>query len=215
MAADHDRAEHVDEDKPLIIIVQGSPRSDGNSALLAIEAFNACEAAEFEAVIVSSAALMNEAARCNGCLHCVATGQCVHDDEVGLFIDMLDEASGLIWITPIYFASVPACLKELIDRMQVFWARRQRDEAVVFDQRRPAIALVVGSGEDPFGTDAVTIPLKSVSQMAEFALAEPTILLGLEDTDALLQEENVDRLKEARASILAFVADVKAWDDAE
>ena len=215
MDATPQTTEDVLREKPLVVVVQGSPRSDGNCAALAIEAFETCETAGLEVVIVSACALMSEAMPCDGCMQCVATGQCVHDDEMSLFVDMLDEASGLVWLTPVYFSSLPAGLKALIDRMQIFWARRQRDTNVVFHARRPAAALVVGSGNDPFGTQAVTLPLMSVSNIAEFTLEEPTVLSGLEDGDALLRAESAPKLEIARQTIQAFAEAVIAWDHAE
>jgi len=200
-------------EKPLVVIVQGSPRDDGNCARLAIDAFDACEAAQCEVVIVSARALMSESTPCNGCMGCVSTGDCVHDDGVKLFIDMLDAASGLLWITPVYFSTLPGQLKELVDRLQVFWARRQRDEALTFGERRPAASLIVGSGYDPFGTQAVTIPLTSVSNIAEFTLAEPTVLSGLDEVDALMQDENADKLACAACAVTSFLEAVRRWHE--
>lgn len=197
--------------KPLVVVVQGSPRSDGNCARLAITAFETLEAAGCEVVIVSASDLMAEATACNGCMICEATGDCTHQDGVGLFIDMLDEASGLLWITPVYFASLPGPLKELVDRLQVFWARRQRGEALVFSARRPAASLIVGSGFDPFGTEAVTIPLTSVSNIAEFTLSEPTVLSGLDEVDALMQQDNSEKLACAAEALAAFAEAVGRW----
>jgi len=198
----------------LVLVVQGSPRSDGNCAALALEAFNACEVADLETIIVSAFDLMSGTEPCNGCLTCVATGKCAHEDGVATLVDMLNEASGLLWITPVYFSSVPACLKGLIDRLQIFWAQRQRGTALIFPQRRPASALIVGSGQDPFGTQAVTLPLTSVSNIAEFTLSEPTVLSGLDDVDALLREENAHKLDKARATIQIFIKNVREWDTA-
>jgi multimeric flavodoxin WrbA len=199
------------EQKPLVVIVQGSPRSYGNCARLAVEAFDILDKAGFEALIVSASTLMEEATPCNGCMTCLATGDCVHDDGVELFIDMLDEACGLMWITPVYFSTLPGQLKELIDRLQVFWARRQRGEALTFEQRRPAASLIVGSGFDPFGTEAVSIPLTSVSNIAEFTLGRPTVLTGLDEVDALMEEANAEKLSCAKDAITAFADEVGSW----
>jgi len=198
-------------EKPLVVIVQGSPRPDGNCARLAVEALTMLESADIEAVIVSAGALMEESTPCNGCMLCLESGDCIHDDGVELFIDMLDASSGLLWITPVYFSTLPGQLKELVDRLQVFWARRQRGEALTFGQRRPALSLIVGSGFDPFGTEAVSIPLKSVSNIAEFTLAEPTVLSGLDEIDALMQDANADKLACAKKALQAFSSAVHDW----
>jgi len=202
-------------EQPLVIIVQGSPRTDGNSAVLALDAFEACEAAGFEALIVSSFVLMQEYAHsCNGCMNCLATGDCVFDDGITQFCEMLDAASGLLWITPVYFGSVPGELKALIDRFQVFWSRRKRGEELYFKSRRPASALIVGSGEDPFGTEAVSIPLASASNIAEFTLIDSTVILGIDEADAMTHPDNVDKRNVARDAIDRFIEAVHDWDGA-
>jgi multimeric flavodoxin WrbA len=124
---------------------------------------------------------------------------------------MLESAAGLLWITPVYFATVPSQLKAVIDRFQVFWARRNRGDMVSFDTRRPAAALVVGSGSDPFGTEAVMSPLTSASNIAEFNLFKKTVLLGLDEFDAIIQEENADKREVAHTTIKTFVDEVLKW----
>ena len=200
-------------DKPLVVIVQGSPRMDGNCAALALDAFNACDARGCDAVIVSASMLMTSGGHpCNGCENCVSTGSCVYEDEVTLLYQMLDSASGLLWITPIYFASVPGQLKAMIDRFQFFWARRSRGETLKFETRRPAAALIVGSGNDPFGTEAVEIPLTSASNIAEFNLSKPTVLMELDEPDAILREENAGMREIAHETIRTFVDAVLKWE---
>jgi len=192
--------------------VQGSPRDEGNCAALATDAFNACDARGCNAIIVSAEGLMSGNAHpCTGCNSCVSTGECIHLDEVTFLYRMLESAAGLLWITPVYFASVPSQLKAVIDRFQVFWARRNRGEMVRFETRRPAAALIVGSGNDPFGAEAVTIPLTSASNIAEFDLALKTVLIGIDDPGAIIQEENADKRKTAHTTIKKFVDAVFQW----
>jgi multimeric flavodoxin WrbA len=55
-------------------------------------------------------------APCDGCSGCVETGECViHDDVQGIFEKMLS-ADGIIWATPVYFWSMTAQTKLLMDR---------------------------------------------------------------------------------------------------
>jgi len=54
---------------------------------------------------------------CNACDVCYAKGLCIHEDDFeGLYRKMLD-SDGLILASPVYFRSVTAQLKTLIDRM--------------------------------------------------------------------------------------------------
>jgi len=70
-------------------------------------------------------------------------------------------ADGVILASPVYFATVPATLKILYDRMQPYWVR-----AHVLRQprapRRPGAVLLVRSGGDPYGFEAAEATTRSV-----------------------------------------------------
>lgn len=57
---------------------------------------------------------------CMGCLRCVA-GPCVQNDDFGKFIKLIKDRQAIIIISPVFFTSIPAQLKALIDRCQVYW----------------------------------------------------------------------------------------------
>jgi len=63
----------------------------------------------------------------------------------------LDSADAIVIASPVYFATVPATLKILYDRMQPYWVR-----AHVLRQprapRRPGAVLLVRSGGDRTGS---------------------------------------------------------------
>jgi multimeric flavodoxin WrbA len=202
----------IEYDRPLVVIVMGSPRPEGNCAALALDAYNRCGEAGCEPVIVSSAMLMQEYAKpCNGCMNCLATGQCILGDGVDEFYEMIDQSSGLMWVTPTYFASVPGQLKSLIDRFQFFWSRKQRGDVLTFEERRPATAIIVGTGDDPFGTDAVLAPLTSASNIAQFTLVNPAILMGIDKPGAILSQEHAGKRLDAIVAIDAFIDGVLKW----
>jgi multimeric flavodoxin WrbA len=91
--------------------------------------------------------------------------------------EALDSSEALLWVTPLFFASIPAQLKAVIDRFQVYYGRRLlRGKPAA--PRRPAAAVIIGGGGDPFGAGAAIITLRSASQMAEFSLSEPLVITG-------------------------------------
>lgn len=165
------------------VIVVGSPRPDGRSASLADELFNACieECPEDGVSIVSVASL--EVSPCRGCDACreatvapeklpesddnlaimplvaqsdAVLHRCViHDDmtDVRKHIDAADE---LIVVSPVYFASVPAQLKCLMDRLQPYYWSNVRKQG-----RRPMVLHVVGEGGDPHGFEPLIGTVRS------------------------------------------------------
>ncbi len=61
---------------------------------------------------------------CSHCDYCQKTGQCNIKDDMQPIYDKLQKADCLILASPIYFMAHCAQAKLLIDRCQVFWARK-------------------------------------------------------------------------------------------
>jgi len=165
-----------------IVIINGSPRRKGNSALLAealkqdignllsdridVQTFFLAQQDYFDSTPVTpdsdpgslhfkkSFAKALKVAPCKGCQACSKTGECIiKSDDMNKLINALDTADALIWISPLYFGTVTAQLKAVIDRMQVFWARNataDNPSGIAADRSRPAIALYVAAHNDPF-----------------------------------------------------------------
>ena len=91
-----------------------SPRINGNTMILLSEALNGAkqEGAEVELYSVADKTIKP----CDGCRACSKTGKChIKDDMQGLY-DKLLESDGIIFGTPIYFYSMTAQAKTVIDR---------------------------------------------------------------------------------------------------
>lgn len=109
--------------RPLdLLILQGSPRPDGNCAILAEWAVKAAhEAGKTVAVIYPHDLDIHP---CIGCYQCYNTGTCVFDDDMNDIIAAVRGASLIIVCSPVYSNTVPAGLKLVIDRMQAYHAER-------------------------------------------------------------------------------------------
>jgi multimeric flavodoxin WrbA len=108
--------------QPLIVAVAGSPRRNGNTQML-LEA--AARGAEEEGAVVEMVR-PNEMkfVACQHCGGCSATGFCVIKDDMQPVYDLIQRMDGMLLASPIYFASVTAQVKALIDRAQALWARK-------------------------------------------------------------------------------------------
>ena len=104
------------------LIVQGSPRADGNCSILADwvaeEAGNLGKRARV--VYLDDLSLHP----CIGCYQCYNTGSCTFDDDMADLIGSLRSASLLVICTPVYTNTVPGGLKIFIDRCQAYHAER-------------------------------------------------------------------------------------------
>ncbi|MFC1966345.1 flavodoxin family protein [Chloroflexota bacterium] len=100
-----------------------SPRRGGNTEVLVEEALaNARElGADVELVILAG----KNITPCDGCESCVKTGKCRIEDDMQEIYSKLLETDGVIFGTPVYFWSVTAQAKAIIDRTYVLLQGRK------------------------------------------------------------------------------------------
>jgi multimeric flavodoxin WrbA len=91
-----------------------SPRSGGNTEILTRKAL---ESAKTEGAEVEMWSIIGKDVKpCDHCGSCVKTGQCHIKDDVQALYPKLIEADGIILGSPVYFWSVTAQTKLVIDR---------------------------------------------------------------------------------------------------
>ncbi len=102
-----------------ILILSGSPRKGGNSDLLCDEfARGASEAGhEVEKIRVAE----RKIGYCLGCYACRDTGVCAIKDDMAEIIQKIIDTDVLVLASPVYFYSIDAQLKALIDRTVARW----------------------------------------------------------------------------------------------
>ena len=149
------------------VIVVGSPRTNGRSAALAEELFEACieECPDDQISLIPLSSLT--VLPCEGCNFCMKSeGHACHlEDDMVDIREVLDDADELTIVSPVYFASAPATLKAFLDRLQpYFWTDARRGEL------RPATLHVIGEGHDPFGFEPLVVTVKSAAFTAGFKL---------------------------------------------
>ena len=100
----------------------GSPRKGGNTDTLLEKALDAARASRVQ---VKKIVLNDLNIRpCQECSGCREKGICVIKDDMTVVYKALEEADSVLVASPIFFASVSAQTKTMIDRMQCFWVRK-------------------------------------------------------------------------------------------
>ena len=98
-----------------VLLINGSPRKNGNTALALEEMRKVFEAEGVEAEIVH---VGNQPIRgCVGCGGCAKKGRCVFDDAVNAVAEKFEAADGLVVGSPVYFAGPNATVQALMDRL--------------------------------------------------------------------------------------------------
>lgn len=97
-----------------VLILSGSPRKRGNSDALCYEFLLGAKKAgnEVEKIFISN----KKIGYCTGCYTCSQTGRCVQKDDMTEILEKMIEADVIVMATPVYFYSIDAQLKTLIDR---------------------------------------------------------------------------------------------------
>ena len=98
-----------------VLILNGSPREDGNTSVAVNELVKTFEeeGVETEVVRIGSQAIRG----CVACGGCAQTGKCVFDDAVNDIAPKFESADGLIVASPVYYASANATLIACLDRL--------------------------------------------------------------------------------------------------
>lgn len=103
-----------------VLILSGSPRKGGNSDLLC-DAF-ARGATEAGNTVEKIRVAEKKVAPCSGCYYCTESGGvCVHRDDMAEILQKMIDADVLVLASPVYFYSVCAQLKAVIDRTVARW----------------------------------------------------------------------------------------------
>ena len=98
-----------------ILILNGSPKKDGNTAIALheMEKVFAEEGIETEIVQVGSKPIRG----CIACGQCFEKGRCVFDDLVNQTAEKFKECDGLVVGSPVYYASANATLVAFLTRL--------------------------------------------------------------------------------------------------
>lgn len=115
-----------------VLIINGSPRAGGNTAIAVREMETVFRE---NGVEVTTVQIGGKAIRgCIACGKCAETGRCVFDDAVNELAPLFEQADGLVVASPVYYASANATLIACLDRL--FHSTR-------FDKRMKVGASVV------------------------------------------------------------------------
>lgn len=98
-----------------VLIINGSPRVNGNTSIAVNEMVKIFEKEGVEAEVVQIGT--KDVRGCIACNSCGEKGKCVFDDVVNEIASKFEEADGLVLASPVYYASANATLIACLDRL--------------------------------------------------------------------------------------------------
>ena len=98
-----------------VLMLNGSPRANGNTALALqeMEKIFRAEGVDVETVQVGHLDVRG----CIACGYCYKNDKCVFDDVVNTLADKFRNCDGLVVASPVYYASANATLTAVLDRL--------------------------------------------------------------------------------------------------
>lgn len=136
----------------------GSPRPDGNTDILLQEALTPIRAAGHEIVLFKLNYLNIKP--CQDCGGCTKTGACVIQDGMAEIYEAIRTADRFIVASPIFFFSLSAQTKAMIDRCQAFWCEKyllRKDIPAGPRGRKGLLLVAAGMKKDDAVTCADTV----------------------------------------------------------
>ena len=103
-----------------VLILSGSPRKGGNSDLLCDEFMRGAKEAGNNVTKINVAS--KKIAPCHACYFCREHGgECAYKDDMAEILQAMIDADVLVLASPVYFYSIDAQLKAVIDRTVARW----------------------------------------------------------------------------------------------
>jgi multimeric flavodoxin WrbA len=130
-----------------LVVLQGSPRANGNCSILAGWAVEAAHELGRTARVIYPYDM--DIRSCIGCYQCYNTGSCIFDDDMSEIIGAIRNTSLLVVCSPVYTNTVPAGLKLIIDRCQAYHAERVLSGGIT-GQRGLIFSVAGRSGTENF-----------------------------------------------------------------
>ncbi|NHM15293.1 flavodoxin family protein [Eggerthellaceae bacterium zg-887] len=163
-----------------ILVVNGSPRKNGNTARM-VKAFAEASEAKGNTVVEFNAALSNIGG-CHACETCYKSGKpCTYDDDFNTVAPDFLEADAIVFAAPTYWYSFPGQIKNAIDKCYSFAIGQKPIGG-------KDVALIACCEEkDPAVMDGLSLPFDRIAALLKWNIVGKVLVPGV------LREGDVDK----------------------
>lgn len=144
-----------------VLGISTSPRIKGNSDLLLRRALAGAESAGASTEYLHLPDY--KVSPCIECNACYKTGTCMVQDDYQQILKKILNADRIIFATPIFFMTVCAQAKMLIDRCQCLWAHKYilKKGPITPERDRRAMVIAVGGSRSKKQFESIRLTMKS------------------------------------------------------
>ena len=187
-----------------IIGINGSPRIGGNADVLLDKALEGARSigAETEKIILNTLKI----APCQECENLKDDGSCIIEDDMqGLYRKIL-EADAVIVASPVFFGSITAQTKIMIDRFQCLWrAKFILKRNTVKKERVGAFISVEASNREDFFVNARSV-VKNFFAVIDANYREEILCRGVDEKGKVLKRPDcLEKVFELGVKVASFV----------
>lgn len=158
-----------------ITVITGSPRKDGNTSAMVDSFIKAAEGKGHEVMRFDAA--MMKIGGCHACMTCYKTGKaCSFGDDFNIIAPHILDADAVVYAMPVYWYSIPAQVKGVIDRMFSFVIGGK-------DIGGKKCGVITCCEEtDPTVMDGVTMPLRRTFDLLKWNFVGEVCVPGVLET---------------------------------
>lgn len=182
-----------------LVAIYGSPRRRGNTSRLLQESVQGAKEAGAE---VQEFVLRDlKISPCLELYHCKKNGECSIKDDFQMVREAILQSQGLILASPIFFYSVTAQTKILMDRFQSLWVKKYLIQKTGFGQWTPTrqgLFISAGATQGKKLFDGTLLTVKYFFDPLDMGLWKSLLYRGLDGPDDVL--DHPEYLQEARAA---------------
>lgn len=170
-----------------VVAFHGSPRVEGNTDLLLKETLKAVQEAGHEVQFFKLNEM--EITPCQDCGGCDETGECIIEDDMGEIYEAIRGGDRFILASPIFFFSLSAQAKIMIDRCQAFWCEKYllKRPLPSGPHGRKGLLLLVGGMKKEIGAQCAETSARAFFRTISVPEHETLSFLGVDEKGAILK----------------------------
>ena len=191
----------------MIVIINGSPRKKKNCVDIIKHIEDKFKENNIDYVVHNIYNM--DIDYCTACGFCEKTGYCKIKDEMTPMYEQFDKSNGTIVVSPVYFDSIPAKLKTVVDRTQAFFASKYilKKPSIDRSKKRVGMYIAVG-GSKPYesqfmgGQIIMDFFFKSINSKLKYKYY-------INSSDEVTYKENEEHVKNINELINSYINDIK------
>lgn len=169
-----------------IAVITGSPRKNGNSFAMTDAFIKAAE--EKGHTVTRFDAAMKKVDGCHACETCFSTGKaCTFDDDFNAIAPVILEADAIVFTMPVYWYSIPAQIKGVIDRIFSLVVGGR-------DIAGKECALITCCEEDDMSVmDGVRIPVERMAALNKWKMVGEVLIPGVLNPGDIVKTDGCEK----------------------